>query len=143
MIVLDVNVLVAAFLREHSHHALVRSWFDTVMATEDAVVVPDHTWVGFLRIVTNSRIFAEPAPLTQALAFLEAVSGNSAYRAAPALGGWSGFAGLAVEARVSGNLVPDAYLAAVALQLACPIASMDRDFRRFPGLRVVDPTATG
>ncbi len=141
MILLDVNVLVAAFLREHSHHASVRPWFDTAMATEDAVVVPDHSWIGFLRIVTNPRIFPKPATMIAALAFLDSVSKNSAYRAAPALGtDWAGFAGLTIDARVHGNLVPDAYLAAVALRLACPVATMDRDFRRFPGLVVIDPT---
>jgi toxin-antitoxin system PIN domain toxin len=142
MIVVDVNVLIAAFRSEHDDHSQVRSWFLDVLSNEDAVVIPDLSWVGFLRIVTNSRIFDVPATMDEALGFLQAVMAASSYRSAPRLNkGWGGFAELVDEARVAGNLVPDAYLAAVARGLACPIASMDRDFRRFAGLALRDPTA--
>lgn len=142
MIVLDVNVLVAAFRGEHPHHLPVRSWLGQALHDEDAVVVPDLSWVGFLRITTNNRVFEVPATLEQAVAFMAAVTGNAGYRPDPGLfGEWTGFVDLASEARVTGNLVPDAYLAAIALGLACPIATMDRDFRRFPGLKIIDPAA--
>ncbi len=141
MIVLDVNVLLAAFRQDHPHHAPVRPWFEQTLARETAVVVPDLVWVGFLRIVTNDHVFAVPSPIGEAIAFLEAVTETASYVPVAGLSrGWSGFAGLAVEARAAGNLVPDAYVAAVADALACPVATMDRDFRRFPGLTVVDPS---
>lgn len=140
MIVLDVNVLVAAFRADHSHHPTVRPWFDRVLVTEEAIIVPDLSWVGFLRIVTNERVFGIPSTLDEALAFLEAVTHASSYRAMSGLSrGWSDFAELATDSRASGNLVPDAYLATIARSLACPIATMDRDFRRFLGLSIVDP----
>ena len=105
-------------------------------------MVPDLSWVGFLRIVTNDHVFEVPATLDEAFAFLEAVTGSSAYRPAPGLNHkWTGFVEIARDGRAFGNLVPDAYLAAVAQSLACPVATMDRDFRRFTGLAVVDPTA--
>jgi predicted nucleic acid-binding protein len=41
----------------------------------------------------------------------------------------------------TGNLVPDAYIASVVLGYDCPVATFDRDFRRFDGPRIVTPAA--
>lgn len=140
MIVLDVNVLLAVFRKDHAHHELVRPWFERLRG-EDTMIVPDLVWVGFLRLVTNNHVFGVPSALGDALAFQNAVMGSRGYRATPGLPeGWTDFGRLAVEARASGNLIPDAYVAAIASNFASPVATMDRDFRRFEELRVVDPT---
>lgn len=141
MIVLDVNVVLAVFRADHVHHGSVRPWFEQLPG-EEAIVVPDLVWVGFLRLVTNNHVFEVPSPLDQALGFQSAVIALRGYRPAPALPQvWDEFSRLAIEARAYGNFVPDAYIAAVASVLACPVSTMDRDFRRFEGLRILDPTA--
>lgn len=140
MIVLDVNVLVAAFRDDHSHHAVARPWLMRQLETESAVVVPDFVWVGFLRIVTNRRIFCRPASPGEALAFMEALTKSSAYRHVPGLPeGYGVFQQAIVVTDARSNFIPDAYIAAVALSFACPVATFDRDFQRFEGLRVLRP----
>ena len=141
MIVLDVNVLLATYRADHAHHELVKPWFDATFLPGADMVVPDLVWVGFLRIVTNNHVFEVPSTLTEAFAFLDAVTSSPAYLTVPGLqSGWGAVREIAAEADARGNLVPDAYIAAVALTHAAPVATMDRDFRRFTGLKIVDPS---
>ena len=140
MIVLDVNVLLAVYRADHPHHDAVRPWFDRTLVPGADIVVPDLVWVGFLRIVTNSHVFEVPSTLAEALSFLDAVTGAPAYASVPGLRGtWDVMRELATEADARGNLVPDAYIAAVAMTHGAPVATMDRDFRRFTGLKIIDP----
>lgn len=139
MIVIDVNVLVAAFLRDHPHHDRALPYLTGVL-TDDEVVVPDAVWSGFLRIVTNPRIFDRPATATAATDFVRSVCGSARYRNAPGLtDGIEPFLRLLVDADAAADLVPDAYIASVAFAHGCAVASFDRDFRRFDGLRLVSP----
>ncbi len=90
----------------------------------------------FLRIATHRRIFDPPTPLDEALAFVETIrSAPSCVALAPGRSHWEIFTRLcrAVEAR--GGLVPDAYLAALAIESNSEWITTDRDFARFPGLR--------
>ncbi|QIM16192.1 type II toxin-antitoxin system VapC family toxin [Leucobacter insecticola] len=144
MIVLDVNVLVAAFRADHSHHGVARPWLMRLLETESAVIVPDLVWIGFLRVVTNRRIFDGPASPREALTFMEALTRSSAYRRAPGLPDGHDVLHRTVEVTdARANLIPDAYIAAVALAFACPVATFDRDFHRFEGLRIVRPEVYG
>lgn len=141
MIVLDVNVLVSAFRQDHPHHEVAASWLSHLFEVE-TVVVPDFVWVGFLRIVTNARIFETPAPIDRAYAFLTALTESEAYLPVAGLeSGLVGFKEVLTEAQARGNLISDAYIAAVAISLACPVGTFDRDFRRFTGLGIVAPSA--
>lgn len=142
MIVLDVNVVVAAFRADHAHHDAVRPWFERVLVPGADIAIPDLVWVGFLRLVTNTHVFEVPSTLGEAFEFLDAVTRSPAYVSLPGLrDGWGEAARIALEAHSHGNLVPDAYIASVAMANAAPVATMDRDFRRFIGLRIVDPAA--
>ena len=60
MIVLDVNVVLAAHRSDHPHHAIVRPWFESLLAQGATFGVPDLVWGSFIRIATNRRIFVEP-----------------------------------------------------------------------------------
>ena len=91
---------------------------------------------GFLRIVTHPRIFDPPSPVEQALAFVEALTAApNCARLAPGERHWHVFSRLCRDAGVRGNLVPDAYLAALAIDTGSELATADRGFARFPGLR--------
>ena len=141
MIVLDVNVLLAAYRADHAHHEVVKPWFDKTLVSGADVVVPDLVWIGFLRIVTNNHVFDVPSALAEAFSFLDAVTGSPAYVSVPGLrDSWDVVREIATEADARGNLVPDAYIAAVAMTHGAPVATMDRDFRRFTGLKITDPT---
>ncbi|MGL5863111.1 MAG: TA system VapC family ribonuclease toxin [Phycicoccus sp.] len=141
MILADVNVLVYAYRREAEHHHSYAAWLAAMVAGQDELALVDHCLTGFLRVVTNPRIFADPAPGTEALTFVDRVRGARRGRpvaATPAT--WDVLARYVTEDRaVRGNLVPDAYLAALAVSHGCRLATGDRGFARFPGLAFFDP----
>lgn len=142
MIVLpDVNVLVYAFRRESSLHERYAAWLADLLGGADEVGVTESTLTGFLRIVTNPRIYADPAPTSDALAFVDTVRGARRRRWVGVTDAvWATFSALVdSDPQVRGNLVPDAWLTALALAHGCHLATADRGFARFDGLDWFDP----
>lgn len=142
MIVLpDVNVLVYAFRRESPLHERYAEWLADLLSGTDEVGVTEGTLTGFLRIVTNPRIYADPAPTSAALAFVDAVRLSRRRRWIAATDAvWTTLSALVTtDPQVRGNLLPDAWLAALALAHGCRIATADRGFARFGGLDWFDP----
>jgi uncharacterized protein len=91
---------------------------------------------GFLRVVTHPRVFAAPTPIETALAFADALRGHrNAVVIAPGARHWDIFTELCRAAEAKGNLVPDAYLAALAIESGSDWITADRGFARFPRLR--------
>ncbi len=132
----DVNVLVYAFRSDAADHTKYRQWLDGVVNGDAYYACSDHVLSGFLRVVTHPRVFANPDPIDAALAFADAVRERpNCVRVAPGPGHWSIFSRLCDEAGAKGNLVPDAYLAALAIESGCEWITTDRDFSRFRGLR--------
>ena len=143
MILPDVNVLVYAFRREADGHERYAAWLAEVVAGTDELALHDHALLGMVRIVTNPRIVPKPAPISLALEFVARLNTASRARWLPAgPASWRHLGDLADQDRgITGNLVPDAYLAALALAHGCRIATADRGFARFPGLDWFDPAA--
>jgi len=135
MILPDVNVLVHAYREDAPRHAPVRAWLDELVHSDRAFGLSDFVLSGFLRVVTHPRIFAPPTPLEQALEFAEALrSQPNCIVLAPGERHWSIFTRLCREGDARGNLVPDAYLAALAIESGSELVSTDRDFARFEDL---------
>lgn len=143
MILPDVNVLVYAFRREAADHERYARWLAGVVAGDDELALHDLPLVGMIRIVTNRRIVATPAPLETALAFVARLRAAPRRRWLPAAEAtWERWEQLAEADRgIAGNLVPDAHLASLALTHGCRLATADRGFARFPGLDWFDPLA--
>lgn len=143
MIVPDVNVLVFAHRRESTDHVLYAHWLNELASGPEELGLADTALLGFLRVVTNRRIFHDPTPMSEALAFVEAL--RSARRARSLAGSgavWNLFADLAMtDTHVRANLVPDAWIAALALAHGGRVASNDRGFARFDRLDWFDPAA--
>ncbi len=136
MILCDVNVLVYAFRRDAVDHERYAHWLREVVAAPQAFGVSELVLSGFLRIVTHPRIMREPTPIALALDFAAALRGQpNAVALRPGPRHWPIFDGLCRAASVKGNLVPDAYLAALAIEHGAEWISTDRDFARFAGLR--------
>jgi uncharacterized protein len=136
MILMDTNVLVYAFWREAERHEEYRAWLLATINSPEPYAVSDSALTGMIRIVTNQRIFKRPASTGEALAFAELIREQpQAMVVAPGARFWSIFTELCQGAGVRGNLIPDAYLAALAIENACEFVTADRDFARFPGLR--------
>lgn len=97
-----------------------------------------------MRVATHPRIFDPPASTSAALAFAHALrSQPNAVLVAPGSRHWEIFGRLCRAAEARGNLVPDAYLAALAIESGSEWVTTDRDFSRFPGLRWRHPLAEG
>lgn len=127
---------VRAFREATPDHERYRAWLRSALVGDEPVAVSDLVLSGFVRIVTHPRVFDPPDPVEDALAFADAVRAQpAAIRVAPGDRHWSIFENLCRRAGVRGNLVPDAYLAALAIEIGAELISTDRDFTRFPGLR--------
>lgn len=132
----DVNILVYAFRAAAPDHAAHRAWLNAMVGSAEAYALSDHVLAGFLRIVTHPRVFHPPTPLEPALAFAHAFRERpNAVPVAPGARHWGIFTRLCREAQARGNLVPDAWLAALAIESGCEFVTTDRDYARFPGLR--------
>lgn len=91
---------------------------------------------GFLRIVTHPRIFNPPSEIGVALAFANQLRERSnCILITPSPRQWSIFTRLCAETGIKGNLVPDTYLAALAIDSGSEWITTDRDFSRFSTLK--------
>lgn len=110
------------------------------MEADQPYGIADLVLSGFLRIVTHPKIFKQPTPLPQATAFCAALrSRPNATLLSPGRRHWQIFTELCIEVGARGNLIPDAYLAAIAIETDSDWITTDGDYRRFSGLRVRHP----
>jgi toxin-antitoxin system PIN domain toxin len=136
MLLPDVNVLVYAHRSDSPNHERYRRWLESVLAGDAAFAVSGLVLSGFLRVVTHPKVFAEPTPLELALRFVADVRGRpTCVVVAPGPRHWDIFQRLCRESGAKGNLVPDAYLAAIAIEAGLEWVTTDRDYARFHGLR--------
>jgi hypothetical protein len=136
LILLDVNVVLAAHRADHSQHALIRPWFGALTQGDEQFTVPDVVWASFVRIATNRRVFADPSTLEEVFEFLDAVREQPNHlTVVPSEAHLAHFRTLCRETSATGDLAPDAYLAAIAMEFDAELISLDRDFARFPSLR--------
>ncbi len=140
MILLDANLLLHAYFPRSEHHERARSWLEGTLSGPGPVFLWWVTILAFLRISTNPKVFERP------LTMAEAASIVSSWLALPTVSilepgerYWEILRELAHTVQVSGPLVMDAALAALALEHGLPLYTTDRDFSRFPGLRPINP----
>lgn len=142
MILPDVNVLVYAHREESERHEEYRRWLEALFASGEAFGVSDLVLNGCLRILTHPRIFNPPTPPSVALAYVRQVREHPhAVVIRPGPRHWQIFRELCEKTDARGNIVADAYLAAVAIESGSEWVTTDRDYARFPGLRCRHPLA--
>ena len=135
MILPDVNVLVYAHRVDAPNHAAYHRWLEEVINSDQAYGLSDIVLSGFLRIVTHPRIFDPPSNIAAALGFANQVRNQpNCVLISPGTRHWAIFTRLCEQASVKGNLVPDAYLAALAIESGSEWITADRDYSRFPDL---------
>lgn len=140
MILTDVNVLVYAFREAAPGHAKYRDWLRERVASPEAFGVSDLVLSGVLRVLTHPAVFSPPTPTEAAIEFVEAIRAQpNAVVLAPGPRHWEIFTRLCIAARAKGNLVPDAYHAALAIEHGGEWITTDRDYTRFAGLRTRHP----
>ena len=136
MLLPDVNVLVYAYRTEDPRHPEYLAWLENLIGGTQAYGMSDLVLSGFLRVVTNPRAFQDFSRIEDALVFAERL--RSPPLCIPVSAGprhWEIFTSLCARVQAKGNLVPDAFLAALAIEHGCEWITTDRDYARFPGLR--------
>lgn len=136
MILSDVNVLIYAHREDVVDHRRFREWLEAMIAGPDAFAFSELVLSGFVRVATHPRVFNPPTPLERALEFCDFLrSQPNAVPVSPGERHWEIFTALCSQSGAAGNLVADAYLAALAIESGSEWITTDRDYGRFPGLR--------
>lgn len=144
MLVVDVNVLVDAHRRGAQRHEARRGWLEAARTGDEPLALAGVVTSAFVRIVTNRRVFPDPASLEVALVFIDALHESPAIRRLePGPRHWQLFSDLCLRSGATGDLVPDAWLAALAIENRATLITADRGFGRYPGLRWRDPLDDG
>jgi hypothetical protein len=140
MILVDANLLVYAHVKNMAQHAKAKAWLDAQINSPARVGLPWPSLLGFLRLVINPRVFNEPETLEDAWQRVgDWLDNPNVWIPQPTERHREVLASLLPATAGRPNLVPDAHLAAVAIEHGLTLCSADGDFGRFPRLRWVNP----
>ena len=136
MILPDVNVLLYAHREDTAEHAVCHEWLLTTMKSDAPFGLSETVLSSVVRIATHPKIFKQPSRLDIVLAFTAGLLAQpNAMTVRPGPRHWDIFTRLCREAGARGNIVADAYLAALAIESGCEWITTDGDFARFAGLK--------
>jgi len=135
MLLPDVNVVLAAFRPDHAHHQPAKAFLDGARASDEPLGLTTIVLSAVVRLATNPRVFARPDPVDAVLDYLDALLDAPAQLVTEGERHWPRFATLCRDLQLRGNLVPDAHLAALALEQRAELITFDRGFGRYPRLR--------
>ena len=140
MKLIDANLLLHAYHRRAEQHPRARAWLETVFSGPESVRLAWTTLWAFLRISTHPNVFDRP------LSMAEAEQIVSTWLALPPVSllepgerYWEVLRELLHQAQITGPLVMDAALAALAIEHGATLCTSDRDFARFPKLKTHNP----
>ena len=136
MKIIDLNVLIYAVNEDLSHHSQAKSWLEMQLNGSESIGMPWLVILGFIRIMTNGKIYPNPLSEVQATDLVDAWLINPLVRIpAPEPGHWNLVKELIIETGTAGNLTSDIHLAAIAIGQSAKLFTLDADFSRFRGLR--------
>ncbi|MDI1294179.1 MAG: type II toxin-antitoxin system VapC family toxin [Methylobacter sp.] len=140
MFLMDVNVLVYAHREDAANHLAYRQWLESVINGQASFAYSELVLSGFLRVVTHPKVFEIPSTLSSALRFTEQIRGlPNAVCLAPGSMHWTIFVECLAQIKATGNDIPDAYHAALAMEWGCEWVTADKGFKRFKGLKLRHP----
>lgn len=129
----DVNILVAAFRSDHPHFSVARAALEKALIeceTGGSVLLAPFVVASFLRLVTHSKIFKEPAPTAQAINFVDALLAIPGVFMPPIGAEWPVLRQLCLEKKLQDSHIPDAWLAAVVMQQGEHLVTFDKGFKK-------------
>jgi uncharacterized protein len=142
MILVDVNILVYARRPDAIDHARYLAWLQDALYSDETCGLSELALSGMVRIVTHPQIYPKPTPIDLALNFAQELRDDEgSVIISPGARHWEIFTRLCKSAAAKGNLVSDAYFAALAVESGAEWITADRDYARFPGLRWRHPLA--
>jgi len=134
----DNNILINAIRSEAKHHRVAKEWLEDALNHGHPIRLFPAVEAGFLRVVTNPKIYASPTPFKEAWLFLDTLSSSPGVEIVQ----WTPSARnrcaqLCLDLNLRGNDCNDAMLAALAIEKGLRLVTFDRGFKRFPGLRLL------
>jgi len=140
MILPDINLLVYAYNKADPQHREAKTWWEKLLNGDRPVALPWIVSTGFIRLVTHPRILKDPIPVATSTSHVRSWLEQPAVMVIePAERFETTFLRFLDELGTGGNLVTDAYLAALAVEHQAELHSNDLDFQRFHGLRFRNP----
>lgn len=140
MKIVDTNLLVYAYVPALEQHAAARRWFEQTVSEDESVGLAWVSVLGFVRVVTNPRIFRVPLLIDRAIAIVDDwFQQQSVEIILPTPRHWATLRDMLTKGQAGGPMTTDAHLAALATEHGATVYTTDRDFLRFPGIRVVNP----
>ncbi len=142
MVILDTNILLYAVMPAFRQHKPVKDWLDTALSTGNEII--GITWqvaTAFIRVGTNRRVFDNPLGLADVKSVLDDLfEHRMVSKVLPTENHWTIYSKLLSEMNLSGDIVMDARIAAVAIEHKATVASCDKDLRRFSDhIKIIDP----
>jgi toxin-antitoxin system PIN domain toxin len=142
VILVDANLLLYAANRAAPEHAVARPWLDAQLSGTARVGLPWPSLLAFLRLATNPLVVRNPTTMTAAWRQVsEWLSADPVWIPAPTDRHGDHVGRFCRESWMTSRLVPDAHLAALAVEHGLTLCSTDGDFGRFPGLTWQNPLA--
>lgn len=142
MILLDANILIYAVDADAPQHARARRWLERALSGDASIGLPWIVVLAFIRVTTRPGVLRRQLSAEQAVAYVdEWLDQPYVELVAPGAGHWPLLKKLLRQVGAAGNLTSDAHLAALAIEGGLELASTDNDFRRFSGIRLVNPLA--
>lgn len=139
MILPDANLLLYAYNIRTPEHRKAKAWLEECLGSSVPFLLSWQVITAFLRITTN-RVFPHPLTVKAASETISSwLSGPNTAVVLPTSSHWIIFSRLLETSQATGSLVMDAHLAALAIEHGATLASTDRDFRRFDGLKLINP----
>ena len=140
MILVDANLLIYAVNRDLPDHPKSKAWLEAQLGGAELVGLPWVVLLAFLRICTNRRVFEKPLSVPSSLNYIDQWLGQPPVRPlAPGPHHWGILRELLIANGTGGNLTTDSHIAALAIEHGCAVYSADNDFKRFTGVRHVNP----
>jgi len=140
VILLDANLLIYAANRAAPEHERAREWLDAQLSGSARVGLPWPSLLAFVRLATNPVVLARPA--TPAVAWQQVedwLSADAAWIPLPGSRHGEILGRLLQATFITSRLIPDAHLAALAIEHGVTLCSSDGDFSRFTGLKWENP----
>lgn len=140
MILVDANVLLYAYDRDSPHHEASRHWLEAQFSAGQPLRFALITLLAFVRIASDRRVYAKPlSPRKACELFEDWLAQPNTQLLQPGARTWKLLSRLCDTGQAKGGVVMDAHLAALAQEHGASIATTDRDFARFPDLKLIDP----
>jgi hypothetical protein len=137
MYLFDVNVWVHAHREDSDRHKEIRPFVEDILQSPKPFAYSPLVLSGFLRVVSHPRVFKIPSPFATAMAFADSiVELPQSYPVSPGRTHWNIFTHLCYAIKPAGNMYPDAFFAALAIESGCTWVTCDKDYKRFPGLKI-------